>query len=1833
MDTILHERIEQWKKQLLDLGKRNRLLFFKEDNKKIISISAPAFEELWKQILNEHELKFPYQRKRTVSAEDLDSQDDIIKGDISTNQSVADLQKALKSLRAKARSSMEEQGINTLYLTFGILEWKERDDSSQKFSAPIILVPVKLLIESINSPYRLTLHEDEIVVNPTLSYKLNNDFGIVLPDFDSANDLPSKYLDKISGLVSNNGWAVNYRVYLTTLSFLKINMYKDLEKNGERINSNQVISALVGEGYPIEVSEELNNYDHDTNERPIDTYQVVDADSSQQDAILLSKKGASFVLQGPPGTGKSQTITNIIAEAIADGKKILFVSEKMAALQVVYNRLENVGLADFCLTLHSHKAKKKEILNNLANSINIDRTRVREDALARLDLLEQKRKTLNQYQKELHTKCSGLNTTIYFVNGVLAKLENVPDLIFSISDVSTVTRHSLNNRIDLLKDLSRTVGKRSEDYNENPWQNSTVKHLTYALNQEIDSKLESAHSLLNELVNQITSISSKFGIEVPLTFEGAKELMELLSLVGRCPDLPLEWITTDDIDSIVENAKKLKEVFERISNLKEDLSNKYNDSFFNIDVVKFKGNLSKRLELLHELLDGNENGWLADDVSEATRRIKTSAEKIDKLFEEAKNLAEQLGIPEPKTITEITSFASTNRSLEEIHKIHPTSKWFESGEISRIKSTVQADQSIHSAVTKSQEAILNRFDKEILEWDFYPVLQRFRVGYKSFLRVFDSQYRKDIRQLNSFSNGELSYQDAIAILNELKTLSDNQSAIASNIERYKNDYGYYYSGLNTQWNSIIQEIEAFEKTISGLSDNSTLLRGFFIEEKLPIGEILRFNNYFSITEPESLFEEIVKVWPNKLGRRNSDWHDIKENIEKLTSITKEFMSDYQILSNMRKSRCAYNLILSDLDSLICLNTLQKELATQQESIKNCYQNYFNGQATDWGKLIKALDSAVKLREKISTHNIKKAFLKSILTTSENKTYCIRQSTTLLEKTDRLKSLVEWFAGLFENRDVFKQLNLPDIDKRIVACRDKKNLLEEWVDYRNIKKRCAEAGLWEYLKVIEGQKNLDCELIVDAYLKRFYHLWMDAVLPEFPAVQNFRTRVHTQTINDFCELDKNQLKIAQARVREKAQSRIPDFNSINGARDEISILKRELNKQRCIMPLRKLFMAIPNLVTTLRPCFMMSPLSVSVFLEAKSYDFDMVIFDEASQVHTEDAIGAIMRGKQVIIVGDTNQLPPTNFFIKTANNDDFDVDTDENTESVEAEAFESILDEAVSVLPERSLRWHYRSRHEHLIAFSNIKVYNGQLITFPSPTEKAPDFGVEYIYVKDGVYDRGGRKDNVAEATKVAELVFEHFQNHPDRTLGVVTFSEAQQDSIDAAIRQKRLQNPRFDSFFMEDKEEPFFIKNLENVQGDERDTIIFSIGYAKDNRGIMYMNFGPLSRDGGYRRLNVAITRAKYNVKLVGSIQPTDIDIDRSNSEGVRMLRSYIEFAQNGIKAIEKELTVSNDSTFDSPFEESVYDFLHSKDYNVMTQVGCSGFRIDMAVKHPKLNGKFCIGIECDGASYHSSRTARERDRLRQAVLEGMGWSIYRIWSTDWIKDPKSEKEKLINAIDTALNYASSETDIDNSKEENNEELPNIEIEEKVELPHSDKIEYGFEIYKRASISGSPYDLFNFREVDDILLDIIRVEQPIHFDEICKRIYPALGRQKVTSFVRDEVRAKLTSYTLGKQIQRDKKRFVRMKDNFELKVRIPDPDDDYIRPINNICDEELALAMKTIVQKSFGITPDDLILITAREFGFKRTGENINRVLNEVYKKILRDNVVEEIDGKISVVK
>ncbi len=885
--------------------------------------------------------------------------------------------------------------------------------------------------------------------------------------------------------------------------------------------------------------------------------------------------------------------------------------------------------------------------------------------------------------------------------------------------------------------------------------------------------------------------------------------------------------------------------------------------------------------------------------------------------------------------------------------------------------------------------------------------------------------------------------------------------------------------------------------------------------------------------------------------------------------------------------------------------------------------FYSGIHTNSSMISDSFEWAIEFKDAINNTPIGIEFIETVCN-SDTVSEKYQETKLYIEnEINKFTHNYEWFKSLFDGSEEYDNLDYSEICRQLKDCKNNLSALESWIDLKNARNKCLELGLDDFIdKVFEN--NVKSENVIPIFKKRFFSLWLDKTIVNYPSVSNFRRTNQDKLVLDFDKLDKEQFDIAKARIRSQLINSLPSIDRLSNGVDELSILRKELKKKKRIMPIRKLFASIPNLLLTLKPCLMMSPLSVSLFLEAETYQFDIVIFDEASQVCTENAIGAISRGKQVVIAGDSKQLPPTSFFQTALSDGDFDVDVDDSDEYEDSNAYESILEEA-HTLPERTLRWHYRSRHESLIAFSNAKIYRNNLVTFPSKYSNKSGYGVEYKYVPDACYDRGGKKGNIKEAEQVAEMVFNHIKDYPKRSLGVIAFGEVQQQIIDSVIMRKRIENPQYEYFFNEENEEPFFVKNLENVQGDERDTIIFSIGYAKDSNGKFHMNFGPLSRDGGERRLNVAITRAKYNVKLVGSIHAQEIEIEKIKAEGPKLLRSYIEYAENGPEVLKREITENNTIEHDSPFEEAVFNYLDRKGYKLATQVGCSGYRIDMAVKHPIISGVYVLGIECDGASYHSARTARERDRLRQDVLENMGWKIYRIWSTDWIKDPITEGKRLINAVDEAI--AAFDSNDSFSKIHKSEKHTSDEYLKTKKVIHTSENEtnpYGFdgeiEYYNFLDLKRNSN---GFLEIEDCIKLIVEKEYPVHYDIICQKLAPLFGNNKVTSKIRSEVDYGLE--LVSKSIIR-KDDFFYPRDYVKIPVHIPNE-----RKINYISTDEIATAMETILKTCVGATPEMLCTETTRAFGFTRNGQNITIAMKKAVDQLIDSGKAKIIEGKIKL--
>jgi len=571
-------------------------------------------------------------------------------------------------------------------------------------------------------------------------------------------------------------------------------------------------------------------------------------------------------------------------------------------------------------------------------------------------------------------------------------------------------------------------------------------------------------------------------------------------------------------------------------------------------------------------------------------------------------------------------------------------------------------------------------------------------------------------------------------------------------------------------------------------------------------------------------------------------------------------------------------------------------------------------------------------------------------------------------------------------------------------------LDPWIHFLRVRIKSRDAGLHRLTNLAEDRAIEPNELNRGFHFV-FYNTLARSAFTQYTELAHVTGITQEELRKQFAVSDREAIRLYSERVASLADKRGFFYGNQSGpvkTWTELALIIHETNKQKRHIPIRQLMSRAPNALLSLKPCFMMGPLSVAQYLEPGRMKFDLVVMDEASQLKPEDAIGALARGGQVVIVGDPKQLPPTNFFQRVSLDPDDDSDADERTAVEEGE---SILDVASTLFqPVRRLRWHYRSRHHSLIAFSNEEFYQRDLIIFPSAYHDDASLGVKHHFVAGGVFENSR---NAREAAVVVEAVMEHMRQFPHESLGVVTLNFEQRELVEELLDKKLREDPAAIAYQekMTSGQDTLFVKNLENVQGDERDVIFISTTYGPDARGNQYQRFGPINGPSGHRRLNVLFTRAKKRVVVFSSLDPDRIQTTANSPWGVRALKQYLQFARTGI--LQQADDGSDQPTND--FERSVGAVLKDHGYEVVPQVGVAGFFIDLGVKHPNKAGAYLLGIECDGASYHSGRSARDRDRLRQEILENLGWKIHRVWSTDWFRNRDSEIKRLMRRIDDLL--------------------------------------------------------------------------------------------------------------------------------------------------------------------------------------------------------------------------
>jgi len=737
-----------------------------------------------------------------------------------------------------------------------------------------------------------------------------------------------------------------------------------------------------------------------------------------------------------------------------------------------------------------------------------------------------------------------------------------------------------------------------------------------------------------------------------------------------------------------------------------------------------------------------------------------------------------------------------------------------------------------------------------------------------------------------------------------------------------------------------------------------------------------------------------------------------------------------------------------------------------------------------------------------------------------------------------------------------------------------------------------------------------------------HTWLTALLErawlERPILAHFDGTVHERSMRKFCELDTRLLNQNRIRLAYDHWKTLPRHQ----AGGQLGVLHHEFSKKRRHRPIRRLIQEAGRVIQVIKPVFMMSPLSIANFLPPDTIGFDIVVFDEASQVKPVDAFGAVLRGAQLVVVGDDRQLPPTVFF--------------ETEGDVDEDYSESIMSDLESILglcytrgiPQTMLRWHYRSQHESLITVSNYEFYDNKLVVFPSPDRGKEEAGLFYHYLPDTEYDRGKSRRNPREAREVAEAIMRHAQLSPHLTLLVATFSISQKKAIQDQLEMLRRQDPSCEGFFRSHPHEPFDVKNLENVQGDERDVIFISVGYGRTSDGRVSVNFGPLNQQGGERRLNVLITKARKRCEVFTNLKSDDIDLGKTAARGVQVLKRFLQYADTG----HLEMSLPSARGAESAFEEAVAANLTQLGHRVEHQVGTGGFFIDLAVIDEDRPGRYLLGIECDGATYHSARSARDRDRLRQEVLENLGWQIHRIWSTDWFRNPRQEMLRLLRSIDAAkTHYVSQGRSERRSTYKQLQQAPAIERKEPT---RERKLPFETEPYTTAKLSIASYSatlhLVSLHRMPVWIKEVVDIESPVHQDEVARRIANSAGVRRIGRRIRVAFAQALSLATRdGLVAQRGE--FLWRPDMKTAKLRSRSQLPASSRSLGLISPEEIALAVLEVVRTSYGIPRDDIPEQLCRLFGFKRTTRDMRTPVDQAIRKLLADGSMIEDGAYVSL--
>jgi hypothetical protein len=1514
-------------------------------------------------------------------------------------------ERRLNSIRNKCNTWSQETGISVLKTAFGFVEWKDKPTSDVSL-APLILLPVELERKKTQSGYKYSVNsqDENPEANTVLIEKMKLE-GLEFPVFDPEQMTVEDYFDKVKSIkLQGKQFVVRRQVAIGVFPSARMAMYYDLDTKMWEFIRNDVVKELLG-GSSENTTDTPFGEEYEVDKPEIEAKVpnlVMDADSSQFSTIVDVINKKNLAVEGPPGTGKSQTIVNTIATAISAGMKVLFVAEKMAALEVVRSRLDACEMGEFLLTLQANRASKAQVVQSIRDRIYLLPQRDPQRLDEKIDGFRRTRSELEKYIKIISTEYAETNFTVHDILGwgisAQDKLSEFPQIpiVCEVPNFKSITKENLREIIEV-SDQFETALKKNRVHGQ---------HWSFVNRANIDPF--SADEILN-LARDISRLSSNSILLrdniTSKALDKDTECNKLEKLRDGLLEIKRDFDAIDiELVKRISNERALEKIDLFFSNKEEALSvyRKLQTQFTQPLDESLQSTLSNLVEIVNEI------GLQVFDINNANQIVDTARDECCAIQEEMAIISKVVSVKSfflDKTIHAIVTTcdiaSSTPRSVLAMRK-----KPFESPlmKVLITKLLKMSDSLKRKKGELEADYYLESFDKNEIQRNHEAFVTA------GFFSMFSSKYKISKRSHISmmkhkkFVKAKAIDQSRMMLkwFEELKSFNKSNELLGDSFDGLETDYRLI--------ESLINYYEQIQTKLSGV--DNTEVREFLMRGDMELITALpEIDSSLSIRKSDHSNYESLSTKEKQLQSR----------ILKLEEYTKDLEGFMSVFIDYRN--VDFKQLPDSIKELNMFHEMQRSLNEDSE-FGILLGSYYKGMQTNKAEIKSSIDMASKT---VSLGRDLGAVMIQVFSDQDIET-CARELESIIKNDYRMEEQISTLAQLTNAKR-----------EEIVLSRNKQELSKFLEEASNNKGGLVAISIVNANRLAFHSKGLssiiDCLLLSEDKISGLSDIVV-AVIGQLLARKVYTEYGEVLSVYDgsrldhlrakFAKLDNEIIKLSRKRIRAQIMEKsFPPSGIGRGRKSEwtdMALLHNEIEKKKRHVPVRDLTKRAGDALLEIKPCWMMSPLAVAQYVDKGDIAFDLVIIDEASQMTPEDSIGALSRCKQVMIVGDTNQLPPSNFFKKFI--DETDDDEDEKVTE------ESILEMANAVFrPARRLRWHYRSRHPGLIAFSNKYVYGNDLITFPPPSLNNEKQGVAYKKV-DGTYKEG---TNPKEAEEIVSAIIDFMHKNNDMSLGVVVLNQKQKDLILEEF-EGAISNDSVASDYVEKWEEcndgleRFFVKNLENVQGDERDVIFIGTVYGPDEQGSVMQRFGPINGITGKRRLNVLFTRAKHKIVTFSSMNSNDIRAHDGANEGAELLKYWLEYSATG-KLLEVESTGREP---DSVFEEYVIKQLKAIGCQPVPQVGVTGYFIDIGVKHPDWPHGFIMGVECDGATYHSTKSARDRDRLRQEVLEGLGWYLHRIWSTDWFNDPISEADRLRDVIESRLaelkNGQERKAHVDNSK-------------------------------------------------------------------------------------------------------------------------------------------------------------------------------------------------------------